>query len=438
MLKKTAEQMVKQALRAVDPYTLIQNQVSLKNNILSVSGKEFLLQDFGKIYVIGCGKAAAPMAAAMEDILGDRLHAGAVVVKYGHSEKLKKISLYEAAHPVPDENCLAAGKKLITLAEQAGSSDLVIVLISGGGSALFDQLPSGISLQDLAELNKMLLDCGADIEEINTLRKHISLVKGGRLAGIISPAVTVSLILSDVIGDPLESIASGPSAPDSTSFEDALQILEKYKIKDAVPAAVYRRLKNGSDGKVQDTPKADNTLFDSVYNFIIGSNSIALDALEREAAKAGFNTFILSDRLQGEAGQTAKVLAAILKSSFAGKNSIKPPACLIAGGEPTVTIKGSGLGGRNQELVLAVLLELKKTDIDFYFCSIGTDGTDGPTDAAGAWIDQDSCAKAQKLNLDMQSYLEDNDAYHFFEKMEQLVKTGPTRTNVMDIIFCLF
>jgi len=436
--KTLAGQMIIKALQAVDPKALITKRLKRQGAQLTVAGRHFDLRRFEHIYVLGFGKAVAPMAAALEAILGSFLNGGVVVVKYGYQQPLKKIRLLEAGHPVPDQNTLQAAEQILALAEKAKANDLVFVLISGGGSALFEKLPESITLNDLARFNKLLLACGADIEEMNTLRKHISLVKGGQLSKYIAPATSFSLILSDVIGDPLQSIASGPTAADCTTFAQAWKILSKYHLMSKIPGSIFKWLEAGKQGKVPETPKPGHPLFKKVSNIILGNNHLALKQLEQKAGRAGFHAFILSDRLEGEARVLAGTLASVISSSLSGANSFYAPACLILGGEPTVTLKGKGKGGRNQELVLAVLLALGPVKQPFYFCSLGTDGTDGPTDAAGAWIDEQSYFKAELNGLDMQSYLENNDSYHFFKKMDQLLLTGPTRTNVMDIMFCLF
>ena len=326
----------------------------------------------------------------------------------------------------------------MAIANGAGEKDLVIVLISGGGSALLELLPQEISLRDIAAFNETLLSCGAHIEEMNTLRKHISLVKGGQLARAIAPAQAVSLILSDVIGDPLDSIASGPTVPDNSSFADCQNVIQKYNLNEQLPKSIKSYLRQGMDGEIPETPFPGDPTYERMQNIILGNNLLALQVLQKTATEAGYHTLLLTDRTQGEAREAGQLLAGIMQSAFSGVNSMKAPGCLILGVEPTVTIKGKGKGGRNQELTLAFLIAMGRHTQPFYFCSLGTDGTDGPTEAAGAWVDQHSFQKALDLGLDMQNYLNNNDSFHFFEKMGQLIFTGPTKTNVMDIIFCLY
>ena len=438
-LENLAKSMIESALKTVDPYYLILEQLKLRGNILQIRNeKEFDLTDFDQIYVIGAGKGTAPMALAVEELLGDKLTAGAINVKYGHGQDLNKIKLFEAGHPILDENTLSNTKEILQIIDQADENDLVIVLITGGGSALLELLPDGIGLNDLANLNQLLLSSGAAIEEINAIRKHLSLIKGGQLAKRIAPARTISLILSDVIGDPLESIASGPTAPDPTTFAQAIDIIAKYGLVDRIPVKIMDYLKNGLNNEIPETPDDQDAVFTLVRNYVIGNNALALNKLKQEAESNGYETVLLTDRVQGEAKEIAKLLAGIIKSGMQSSFPVTSPGCVLLGGESTVTLSGSGKGGRNQEITLAMLQELKDCKSEFYFCSFGTDGTDGPTDAAGASIDEKTINKVKNKNLSIVDYLKRNDSYHFFKQIDQLIITGPTRTNVMDLIFCLF
>jgi glycerate 2-kinase len=437
--RQIADDMIKSALHAVDPYNLIMEQLEFHDNTLIIQNKSnFNLDQYENIFVIGAGKGTAPMASAMEKVLGSKLKAGCISVKYGHGLDLEKIRVLEAGHPIPDSNTLENTKQILNIVDQAEENDLVFVLLTGGGSALFESLPDAISLDDLAKMNQLLLSSGATIDEINTIRKHISLIKGGRVADRIAPATAVSLILSDVIGDPLESIASGPTAPDPTTFDDSIHVIEKFGLEDKIPGVILDHLHKGQKKIVAETPKTGDAIFNKVHNFVIGNNALALKQLAKIAESNGFKPFILTDRAQGEAREIARLIAGIVKSSLRSGLPVNSPGCIILGGEPTVTLRGSGKGGRNQELVLAVLNELNGTRDPFYFCSIGSDGTDGPTDAAGAWIDDSTIAKVKERELNPSSFLQDNNAYNFFTKINQLILTGPTRTNVMDFVFCLF
>ncbi len=432
--QKIASSFIKKALQAVDPYRLIQEKVRLNGSRLQTEDLDIDLNRFDRIFILGAGKAAASMAAALENMLGSRINAGRIVVKYGHTRALQKTEQFQAGHPVPDQQGLDGSRAVLELAKQATDKDLILFVLSGGGSALFEALPNEISLADLVEFNQHLLASGATIHEMNLLRKTISLVKGGGFLNYARPATIVSFILSDVIGDPLPDIASGPTVLQDINTINIQQVLSRYPLQTTIPTAIEQKLLSGG---VQNF--ADSRYYrQNVFNFIIGNNVRVLESLKTQATQAGFSACILSDRIQGEAREVANVLSAIMTSALVHGQPVPTPGCLIAGGEPTVTLDGNGKGGRNQELVLAALTALQNEHRPFYFCSLGTDGSDGPTDAAGAWIDQHSFEKSRNMNLDARAYLNKHDAYHFFERMGQLIKTGPTGTNVMDMIFCLF
>ncbi len=437
-LKSIAQEIVQAALQAVDPFQLILKRCQVKEDVLWVNDQKWDLKTFERIWVLGAGKASAPMARALETLLGPRIAGGVVIVKYGHQQPTKIVKIVEAGHPLPDENTLKATQQLLQVARSATEKDLVIFLLSGGGSALLEYLPPEISLEDLQTVNRLLLGCGASIEEINTVRKHLSLIKGGQLAQEVFPATLLGLVLSDVIGDPLQSIASGPTAPDDTTFEDAWHIVRRYQLQNKLPQSVVKHLQRGLQNKINETPKANSPIFKKVHNIILGNNRLALQEAKQVAQKHGFNTLILTDRAQGEVAEISRLLAAIFEHALLFNEPLASPGCLLLGGEPTVKVKGQGLGGRNQELVLHLLKQLPPLTRPFYFCSIGTDGTDGPTDAAGAWIDHHTKQKVSQKKIDLDTYLQNNDSYHFFAQIEQLIKTGPTGTNVMDIMLFLF
>jgi glycerate-2-kinase len=436
-LKKDALTIIKSAIDAVKPSQLIKNQIGLYGDILQIGERLINLSKFENIYIIGAGKASAFMAQSLEEIMKDKVTYGAVIVKYDHGASCKKVKILEGGHPIIDENGIAATGQILNLVQQAGENDLVICMISGGGSALFEKLPEGISLSDLQEIFKLLLECGAAIEEVNTVRKHLSLVKGGQLARVIAPAACVSLLLSDVIGDPVESIASGPTAADPTTFKDTWQVIEKYGLADRLPEAVKLHLQNGLKGKIPETLKPGDPIFEKTDNIVLGNNFLSLKTAEQTAKELGYNSLILSSQIQGEAKEIAKAISGMILETIASENPIQRPACLLMGGETTVTIRGKGKGGRNQELALSALLSLKNISNPYALVSCGTDGTDGPTDAAGGIILPEMWENAKKLKLNPQEYLAQNDAYHFLEKVDGLIKTGPTGTNVMDIIFAL-
>jgi glycerate 2-kinase len=420
------------ALKAVDPVEAVKRCLKLKGQDLTANGKTYSLRDYGHIYVAGGGKAGASMALAVEAILGDRITKGIINVKYGYLSKVKRVKLNEVGHPIPDEQGVSGSEEIAGLLEQLGENDLVICLISGGGSALLPSPAEGISLEDKQKMTNLLLECGANINEINAIRKHISKLKGGGLARLAYPSTLIALILSDVVGDPLDVIASGPTVPDKSTFGDCMAILRKYNLLKNIPDSIRGRIQRGIKGEIEETPKAGNPIFEKTHNVIIGSNIIAVKAAERKARELGYKPLILSTFIEGETREVAKVHAAIAKEIVKTNHPIGQPACVISGGETTVTIRGKGLGGRNQEFVLASALDIQGLN-DVVVLSGGTDGTDGPTDAAGAIADGDTVRRARELGLSATAHLEDNDSYHFFEKLGDLLTTGPTNTNVMDL-----
>jgi hydroxypyruvate reductase len=372
------------------------------------------------------------MAQSIEELLGERIKSGFINVKYGHTLPLNIIQVNEAGHPVPDEAGLSGTKKIIELVSQTGEKDLVLFLISGGGSALLPYPVKGLTLEDKQQMTKRLLEVGATIHEINALRKHVSRVKGGRMARLAYPSALISLILSDVIGDNLDSIASGPTVPDESTFGDCLHILEKYDLKDKISPAALRFLEEGAQARQEETPKADDPAFRQTQNVIIGSNVLAVKAAQKKAEELKYNSLILSTLIEGETKDVAKLHAAIAKEILKTGNPLQKPACVISGGETTVTIRGKGLGGRNQEFALAAAIEIDEWD-GVVILSGGTDGTDGPTDAAGAIADSTTVGRAKALELNPEAYLRENDSYHFFQPLADLIMTGPTFTNVMDL-----
>ncbi|MCD6353261.1 MAG: glycerate kinase [Proteobacteria bacterium] len=422
----------KAGIKAVDSYQAVKTHLRVEGNYLVVADQKYKLTDFDHIYAIGAGKATASMALALEEIMGDRLNSGLIIVKYGHLSNLKKVTIVEAGHPVPDEAGFQGAQALLELAQACGKDDLIICLISGGGSALLPLPVSGISLKEKQETTRLLLNCGANIHEINTIRKHLSRIKGGGLAGIAYPSTLISLILSDVIGNDLDVIASGPAVADKSTFEDCVKIMERYNLFAKISDTVRTHLQEGAAGKREETPKPGSPIFKRTSNVIIGSNIQCLEAAEKKAKELGYNTLIISSFVEGETREAARVHSAVLKEIINSGRPLPLPACIISGGETTVTIKGNGKGGRNQEFVLAGGIEIAGWAGASVF-SAGTDGTDGPTDAAGAYADWRMFDKARKSGLDPYHYLANNDSYHFFKKIEDLIITGPTNTNVMDL-----
>jgi hydroxypyruvate reductase len=383
---------------------------------------------FRNVYVIGAGKAGVSMAAAAERAIGRRLTTGFLNVKDASGARLRRIELQECGHPVPDQRGVEGAQSIAHLAETAGRDDLVICLISGGASALMPFPAAPLTLEEKQATTRLLLACGADIHEINTIRKHMSVSKGGQLARLAAPARVEALLLSDVIGDDPGVIGSGPAAPDASTFADALRALDKYGIRARVPASVRNRLEAGARGALPETPKPADPIFKRVRNTVIGSNRIALAAAARRSRALGLRTLLLSSEVQGETREIGRMHAAIARELARTGHPIRPPACVITGGETTVTLKGDGLGGRNQELVLSAALDIAGLSNTVIF-SAGTDGIDGPTDAAGALADGNTLRRKP----DARAYLDRNDSYHYFEALGDLVATGPTHTNVMDV-----
>jgi hydroxypyruvate reductase len=435
-LRQDALNIFHSALAAVDPEEAIRRHLRLEAGILSVGDRCYELSACERILVVGAGKAVAPMAKALEDLLGDRITAGILVVKDGHGLPLKKIRIQEAGHPVPDERGVAGTLEILKLLESAGKRDLVICLISGGGSALLIAPSEGIRLADKQAATKNLLACGATIHEINTIRKHLSRAKGGQLARAAHPAAVLSLILSDVVGDDLDVIGSGPTVPDHSVFQDAIEILQRYEIWDRTPGSVRDRLSQGAGGIIAETPKPGDPAFQCSAQVLVGSCLRALDAAAQTAAGLGYSPLILSSKVEGEAREVAKAFAAIGKEILSSHHPLKPPACLLMGGETTVTLQGEGRGGRNQEFVLAGAIALDGTE-RIVFLAGGTDGTDGPTDAAGAIGDGLTIARARALGMNPFAFLKRSDSYHFFKPLNDLILTGPTRPNVMDVYMIL-
>jgi glycerate 2-kinase len=420
------------ALKAADPTQIIKSKLSLKNSTLRVNGYSFNLTKFKNIYVVGGGKATGAMAEALEQVLGKQITKGIVNVPHGTESRTATIELHRASHPVPDESGVEGTRRMLEIAEQAEEDDLVICLISGGGSSLMPLPRNGVSINDKKEITNVLLKCGATINEFNTVRKHISDFKGGWLAKKAYPATILNLILSDVVGDPLDFIASGPTVPDSTTFGDAVKVLEKYKLWDRTPVSIRKVLSDGEKGLIPETPKAGDEAFKKAHNVVVGNNRLASLASCKHSKLQGLNALLLTATLEGEARQVGTVLAAIAREVVSSGNPVKKPACIVAGGETTVTVTGKGKGGRNQEMALATAMKLDGMD-GVVIASLSTDGIDGPTDAAGAVIDGKTLARASQLRLIPERFLADNDSYDFFSKLGDLVLTGPTSTNVNDV-----
>jgi hydroxypyruvate reductase len=417
LLRRQALSIFRAALAAADPVDAVVRHLRSRD-----------LSRFRHVYVIGAGKAGASMAQAAERVLGRRITAGLVNVKYGNTARLRRIELNPCGHPVPDQAGVEGATRIAEIASQAGKGDLVLCLISGGASALLPLPAAPITLAEKQATTQLLLACGATIHEFNAVRKHLSRIKGGQLARLASPAAVEALLLSDVVGDDLDVIGSGPTAPDASTFAGTLAILDKFGLRGSVPASVRQRLEQGASGEAPETPKPGDAVFRGVRNVLVGNSRLALDAAARRARALGFRTLVLASEIQGETREIARMHAAIAREVVLASRPVKPPACIITGGETTVTLRGDGLGGRNQEFVLAAVLEIAGLRQVVVF-SAGTDGSDGPTDAAGAIADGDTLRR----NPAAGAYLDRNDSYHYFQTLNDLVITGPTNTNVMDV-----
>lgn len=444
-----AARLIRSALDAVDPARAVHYAVRREGDLLYLAGKGteaagsppqavYDLNQYERVLAIGGGKAGAPMVQALDEILGPRLSGGWVNVKEGHlvDAGVPAVTVHEAGHPIPDEAGRLGAQRILELAQQAGERDLVFCLISGGGSALLPLPAEGITLGDLQALTDALLRCGATINEFNTVRKHCSQIKGGQLARAAFPATVVSLILSDVVGNPLDVIASGPTVPDTSTFADAYGVLAHYGIVDAVPERIVAHLRSGMRGEVAETPKEGDPVFERVHNVIVGSNAIAAQAALAAAQEMGLHALLLSTYIEGEAREVGKVAAGIAKSLVAEGRPLPRPACVIAGGETTVTLRGTGKGGRNQELALAAALALDGWE-GVTLVTLATDGSDGPTDAAGAIVRGDTVSRARQVGLSAVDFLARNDSFTFFDHLGDLVRTGPTNTNVNDLLFII-
>ena len=431
-LRDDAEGIFQAGLAAVDPRSAVLRHCRRRGDILTLGDREYDLAAMDRVLVVGAGKATAAMATAMEELLGRRIAAGLISVKYGHTRPLAHIETVEAGHPLPDQNGWSAARRILNMVRAAGATDLVIVLISGGGSALLPLADDPIGLADKQAVSDLLIAAGATIHEINTIRKHISAIKGGRLAQAAAPAAAVTLILSDVVGNDLDVIASGPTVADDTTFGQCEEIIARYGLAPRLPQSVARHLQAGREGRIPETPDRAHGHWDHVHNLIVADNRQAVLAAADEARRRGYQPLILSTLLEGETRVVAKVHGAIAREMLSSGHPAAPPACLLSGGETTVTVRGTGHGGRNQEFALAAALEIDGC-ADIILLSGGTDGTDGPTDAAGGLVDHTTLQRARSMGLAARQALENNDAYPFLRSLGDLLITGPTLTNVMDL-----
>ncbi len=430
-IRRILMEVVDSAISAGNPAVSIRKWVKLNGERLEIASHSIDLEQVGRIVVVGGGKAGVAMAIAIEQILGDRLSGGIVNIPEGMLPEsyTGKIKFIEASHPIPNGSAMEGARGMLSLVKELGAQDLVIFVVSGGGSAIISLPAEGIALTQLQELTLLLLKSGANIQELNTVRKHLSAVKGGQLAREAYPAQIVSLLISDVVGDGLDTIASGPTYWDSTTFSEALAVLRKYKLIDKVPAEVLCRLKDGIKWLIPETPNRGDECFENAYFQIVGSNRDAIEAAEKTARANGLNVKVLTTKLQGEAREVGQNLSYIAEEVL--REGKQRPCLFLLGGETTVHVTGEGIGGRNQELALSAVSGLAGLK-DTAMISFTTDGIDGPTNASGAIVDGYTLQRAKELGINPLTYLEDNDAYHFFEKLEDLIFTGPTGTNIVD------
>ena len=429
-LRRDALEIFKAALTAADAAKAVSRHLKVDGEAINIAGRLYSLRSYKRLFVIGAGKGSALMCRALLELIGDWLYGGTIITKYGYAVAMKKIAIIEAGHPIPDENGLRATEQIVGLLRQATSEDLVINLISGGGSALLCSPADGVSFHEKQEITRCLLNCGAPIGEINAIRKHISKVKGGRLARLAYPSTLISLILSDVVGDSISAIASGPTAPDPSTFSECQVILDRYKLR-TENASIARFIDKGSAGEIEETPKPGDPIFNNVMNVVVGSNLLAVIAAKEQAERLGYSVKVIDELAEGEATELAVAHAAIVKKIY-HSGTVRRPACVISGGEATVTLRGDGLGGRNQEFALATALEIDGLDGVVALIG-GTDGSDGPTEAAGGIVDGSTVRRGETKGLDARDYLSKNDSYHYLQATDDLLVTGPTFTNVMDL-----
>ncbi|MEW5735212.1 MAG: glycerate kinase [Thermodesulfobacteriota bacterium] len=429
--------MFRAGVAAAEPGECVRRALEMEGpDCMRACGQSFFLPDFDRVLLVAAGKAACPMAEAALSLLGGRVSGGIAVTKYGHAAGWRRLPVREAGHPLPDEAGLAAAREVLSVVSSAGPRDLVLFLFSGGASALLSLPAPGISLKDKIQTTSALLASGAPIAAMNAVRKHLSAIKGGRLAQACPESDQITLALSDVIGDDLSVIASGPTFPDSSTFSECLGIVDGYGLSSALPAQVLDRLRAGARGELPETPKPGDPAFSRSCFRVAGSLAQSLEAVMQKARSLGFHPFLLSPEVSGEAREAARSLCGLARQAQAGEGLVPLPAVIVAGGETTVTLRGKGLGGRNQEMALAAALELDGLP-GLGLLACGTDGTDGPTDAAGAWSDGTTAPRARFRGLDPATFLGNNDSHSFFRQAGGLVHTGPTGTNVMDIYLAL-
>ena len=437
-LREDALRAVKAAIRATDPESLVRQKLSLRGSRLIAGSTSIDLSRFDRTLVVGGGKASLGMVLAVERVLGGRITEGVVTIPdyLPVNVSPRRVVLKTANHPLPSKKGVAAVKRMLKMVGKPGPHDLVICLLSGGAPALLPLPAPGLALTDKQALIQLLLASGASISEVNIVRRHLSGVKGGRLAEKLYPATILTLILSDVVGDRLEDVGSGPTAPDPSTYADAQRVLEKYRLWNGASETVREAVRVGAAGRARETPKPGSEIFRRVHNLMVGSNREACNAAASALRARSYRTIVLTREMSGEARQMGWVFSSIFRGLDQGQFSLKRPLALVAAGETTVAVKGRGKGGRNQELVLAAAPGLQGLT-RVLVVSVATDGVDGPTSAAGAWADETTMGRATEKGLGPESFLERNDSHSFFRRLNDLVVTGPTGTNVGDLSIVL-
>lgn len=428
-------QLLLAGLDAADPESAIRRAVRIRNNRLRVDAREYDLTAFSRIVCIGAGKASGAMAAALERQFGSRLEGGLVVVNDGHAGRTKRIRLIEARHPVPDHRSEKAARRMIRLLESLSERDLVLMVLSGGASSLLAAPAAGLTLKEKQLTTRVLLRSGATIQQVNTVRKHLSGIKGGRLAAATT-ATVMTLVLSDVPGDDPATIGSGPMTPDPSTFADAKRVLDAFDLRNRIPLAVRRHVDLGVQGRIPETPKPGEARFSRVRHHVIGNNRAVIERMAKRARALGLRPLILTTTLSGEAREIGTLFGNLAREMHVSGNPVRPPACLLAGGELTVTVKGKGIGGRAQEFALAAAPSIEGLS-EVFVAGFGTDGIDGPTEAAGAIVDGGTLSRARKKGTGHEAALRENDSYGFFHRVGGHVVTGPTGTNVNDVYMIL-
>ena len=430
-LRRDALSILRSGVKAASPENAIRRALSLEDKVLSVGAKQYDLNTLRGIVLLGGGKASRGMALTLWRLLGDRVREGFLSVPYGQGGIFENLHILEASHPLPDERGLDNTRRIIHSAENIPEGHLVIFLVSGGASSLLVAPPDGVTLKEVAALNRELLVCGADVREMNRVRRHVCDVKGGKLAQKVHPAPFITLIISDVPGDDPSDVGSGPTVPDPTTYLDAQRVMDKYGLGGRISPSIVDHIRKGVEGRLAENPKDTDAVFSSSESLVIADNTDAVRAACARAERLGYRVLPVAGPVTGDTKAQAALHAEMARRILRGDGPVDPPACVVSGGETTLKIKGGGRGGRNQEFCLHATSEI--SGLPIVFLSADTDGSDGSTDAAGAICDGQTQRRARAERMSPANYLKNNDSYRFFQRLGDLVKTGPTGTNVMDV-----